>query len=80
MPRGENLERVRPPKERRAALLGVELLAPGEGRMAVSVRGPKGALEVFKALPAKERGRVVVAGLKALGLWEEGDGEEAGQR
>ncbi|AFV76339.1 hypothetical protein Theos_1301 [Thermus oshimai JL-2] len=33
-----------------------------------------------KALPAKERGRVVVAGLKALGLWEEGDGEEAGQR
>ncbi len=78
MPRGENLWRDRPSKERRAAVLGVELLAPGEARLKVDLRGPKEALEVFKALPAKERGRVVVAGLRGLGLWEGEDGEAQG--
>ncbi|WP_135256789.1 hypothetical protein [Thermus caldilimi] len=73
MPRGEHLIRNRPPKEVLAARLGQEPLGPGEAGLRVYVRGEEAALRLFKALSAKERGRVVEAGLEALGYLREGE-------
>ncbi len=67
MPRGENLDRDRQPREERARLLGVKLLEPGEAGSRVWVRGERGVVEAFRRLPAEERGKVVKAGLEALG-------------
>jgi len=50
-------------------------LGPGEAARLVHIRAEKAVLDLFTALPAKERGRVVKAGLEALGLLE-GEGEE----
>jgi len=36
----------------------------------VHIRGEKAVLDLFTALPAKVRGRVIRAGLEALGLLE----------
>jgi len=72
MPRGENLERDRPPREVLAARFGVEPLAPGERSEKVRIRGPGWLFEALEKLSPRERGRVVVAGLEALGLLEEG--------
>ena len=67
MPRGQNLDRARQPREERARLLGVKLLGPGEAAQSFWVRGEKPAVEAFRRLPAEERGKVVKAGLEALG-------------
>lgn len=73
MPRGQNLDRARQPREERARLLGVKLLGPGEAAQSFWVRGEKPVLEAFQRLSAEERGRVVRAGLEALAyLGEEG--------
>ena len=75
MPRGQNLNRVRLPRERRAANLGVEPLEPGEHSDNLRIRARREVWEALARLTPRERGRVVEAGLEALGLWkgEEGD-------
>jgi hypothetical protein len=65
MPRGENLKAI--PPEERARRLGVAPLLPGEAGRGVYVRAPKEVLDAFLALTARERGKVVKAGLEALG-------------
>lgn len=70
MPRGENLDKVRGTREELARRLGQEPLGPGEATRLVHIRGEKEVLDLFAALPAKERGRVIRAGLEALGLME----------
>lgn len=67
MPKGEKLPKTRLPKEKRAEILGVELLEPWEESGPVWVRAPKEVMARFKALEAKERGKVIELGLKA---WE----------
>lgn len=62
-----------PPKELRLRVLGVEALEPGEVSRHVRLRARKEVWETFAALPTKERGRVVEAGLKVLGLWKGGE-------
>ncbi|MGK0618095.1 hypothetical protein [Meiothermus cerbereus] len=70
--------RVRPPKERRLAALGVEALRPDEVSVRVRVRLRKPLAALFDTLPPKRRGEAVEAGLRALGLLEEvQDGKEA---
>jgi NADPH-dependent ferric siderophore reductase len=56
MPRGQNLDRARQPREE-----------PGEAAQSFWVRGEKPVVEAFRRLPAEERGKVVKAGLEALG-------------
>ncbi len=68
MPKGEKLHLVRPPREALAARWGLRLLEDGEAGERVYIRAPAGALERLKALPPEQRGRVVEAGLEALGL------------
>ncbi len=70
-----HVNRVRPPKERRLAALGVEALGLGEvnPRVRVRVRRPVAAL--LESLTPKRRGEVFEAGLRALGM-EVGDGKE----
>jgi len=68
MPRGENLERARQPREVRAKLLGVEPLQEGEASLTIRIRGRLEDLEAFRRLSARERGAVVRAGLRALGI------------
>ncbi len=80
MPRGQNLDHARQPREERARLLGVKLLEPGEVSVSVRVRGEASALEVFLSLSAEERGEVVKAGLEALGKeYGEDGGNSAGE-
>ncbi|MDM7323603.1 MAG: hypothetical protein P3W93_001160 [Thermus sp.] len=62
-----------PPKEQRLRALGVTALEPWEVSTSVRIRVPKEVWEVYAPLTAKEKGRVVEAGLKALGLLEERD-------
>lgn len=69
------MPRKPPPDEIRLTAIGVTRLAPGEATHTVRVRGKAEALERFMALSPRERGRVVVAGLKALEKVEVGDGE-----
>lgn len=64
-----------PPKEIRFKALGIEGLAPGEDSRKIRIRGPVELLDALEELTPKERGRVVGAGLKALGLWQEVEGE-----
>jgi len=70
MPRGEHLDRVRGSKEELAARWGLEVLGPGEAGRRVYIRAPEEVLAALEALPAKQRGEVVKAGLEALGLLE----------
>lgn len=56
-----------PPKGVRLRALGVEALAPGEKSEKVRIRGPQDLFELLKRLSPKERGRVLMAGLEALG-------------
>ena len=57
--------------EVRLRALGVEALAPGERSEKVRIRGPGELFEALEKLTPLERGRVVVKGLEALGLWKE---------
>ena len=72
MPRGQNLKHI--PPEERARRLGVELLPPGEAGRRVYIRVSEEALALLERLPARERGRVVEAGLEAMGLWKVEEG------
>jgi hypothetical protein len=54
----------------------VKLLGPGEAAQSFWVRGEKPVVEAFRRLPAEERGKVVKAGLEALGYLR---GEERGE-
>jgi len=74
MPRGENLERDRPPREVLARQLGVEPLEPGEHSDNLRIRARREVWEALARLTPRERGRVVEVGLEALGLWK-GEGE-----
>ena len=65
MPRGENLKAL--PREERARRLGLEPLPPGEAGRRVYIRAREEVLALLEALPPQERGRVVMAGLEALG-------------
>lgn len=72
------ISKVRPPKERRLTILGVEALGPDEVSKRVRVRLCKPLAALFDTLPPKRRGEVVEAGLRALGLLKEvSDGEKA---
>lgn len=66
--KGKNLNKVRPGKLARLKALGVEALEEGETSFVARVRLPKPAGVVFYRLSARERGQVVEAGLKALGV------------
>ena len=70
MPRGQNLKSI--PREERARRLGLEPIPPGEAGRRIYIRAQEKTLALLEGLPPQERGRVVVAGLKALGLLEEG--------
>ena len=75
MPRGENLERDRPPREVLAARFGVKPLEPGEHSGNLRIRASREVWEALARLSPLERGRVVAKGLEALGLWKEEEGE-----
>jgi len=77
MPKGEKLHLVRPPREALAARWGLRLFEDGETGERVYIRALAVVLERFKALPPDKRGRVVEAGLEALGLLEVQDEQEA---
>ncbi len=76
MPRGQNLDQARQPREERARLLGVKLLGPGEAAQSFWVRGEKPVVGAFRRLSAKERGEVVKAGLEVLGYLRGEEGRE----
>lgn len=61
------------PREERARRLGLEPMPPGEEGRKVYIRAKKGVLALLEAVPAQERGRVVEAGLEALGYLREGE-------
>lgn len=71
--RSQNASRIRLPKERRIEILGGTALEEGEIGKVLWVRGPDHAVSRFQALGPAERGRVVMAGLEALGLLQEPD-------
>jgi hypothetical protein len=58
------LAKVRPPKAKRLAVLGVTALEPGEVSVAVKVRLPEELLDGLKAMTAQERGDVLAAYLR----------------
>ena len=49
-------------------MLGVEPLQEGEASLTIRIRGRLEDLEAFRRLSARERGAVVRAGLRALGI------------
>lgn len=55
------LDKVRPPKAKRLAALGVTALEPGEVSIAIKIRLPKEMVPRLKAMTAEERGQVLVA-------------------
>lgn len=64
------MPRTPPPDEIRLKAIGVTRLEPGEVSYAPRIRVKAEALERFLALNTQQRGEVVEAGLKALGLLE----------
>jgi len=56
-----------PPREVLAARFGVEPLEPGEHFGNLRIRAPRKVWEALARLTPRERGRVVEAGLEALG-------------
>lgn len=58
-----------PPKEIRLRALGVEPLEPGEVSVVTRVRLPEEAVAVVEGLTPEARGRALLLGLEALGLW-----------
>ena len=59
----KHLDRVRLPRETRAAVLGVDPLKPGEQSVSIRVRGPADLLERIAKLTPTERGEALARGL-----------------
>lgn len=72
--------RVRPPKERRLAVLGVEALGPDEVSAKPRVRLRREVLALIEGMTPTQRGEALVVGLRALGLLEEVEDEAARRR
>jgi len=63
------MPRTPPPDEIRLKAIGVTRLEPGQATYAPRVRAKREVLERFLSLNTRQRGEVVEAGLRALGLW-----------
>lgn len=63
------MPRTPPPDEIRLKGIGVTRLEPGQATYAPRVRAKREVLERFLSLNTRQRGEVVEAGLRALGLW-----------
>jgi len=71
MPNKEHhVARVRPPKERRLAALGLEPLGPNEVSARFRMRLDKRVAAVLEGMTPTQRGEALVIGLRALGLLE----------
>lgn len=66
MPRGENLDRDRPPREELAKRWGLTPFRPGEGGRRIYIRAREEDLRALEALPPPVRGKVIRLGLEAL--------------
>jgi len=63
------MPRTPPPDEIRLKAIGVPRLEPGQATYSPRVRAKREVLERFLSLNTRQRGEVVEAGLRALGLW-----------
>lgn len=68
--KNHHVGRVRPPKERRLAVLGVEALGPDEVSAKPRVRLRREVLALIEKMTPTQRGEALVIGLRALGLLE----------
>ncbi|WP_027876798.1 hypothetical protein [Meiothermus cerbereus] len=74
--KNHHVGRVRPPKERRLAVLGVEALGPDEVSAKPRVRLRREVLALLEGMTPTQRGEALLKGLEVLGALEVRDGEE----